>query len=200
LTQSLYHRKPNQVKIPIIPIIPIIHDHHRFKKYFEYFPNRHEELFGWKIFQDIADHFVRNGIAVLLYDDRGMGGSGGNVFDGTTADFATDAPADLKYLQSRSDINPKQIGLCGHSEGGIVAPLAASRSDEVAFIICISGTGHTGEQIILAQSELIAKANHLFQKAATGSPSEYAKLPGEFVPGFLDSMTGWILRHVDAVK
>ncbi|MBN1222246.1 MAG: alpha/beta hydrolase, partial [Candidatus Aminicenantes bacterium] len=72
--------------------------------------NRYEELFGWKIFQDIADHFTRNGIAVLLYDDRGMGGSGGNVSDATTADFATDALAALKYLQSRSDINPKQIG------------------------------------------------------------------------------------------
>jgi len=121
--------------------------------------NRYEELFGWKIFMDIADHFTRNGIAVLLYDDRGMGGSGGNVFEATTEDFATDALAALKYLQSRSDINLKQIGLCGHSEGGIIAPLAASKSDEVAFIICMSGTGHTGREIVLAQSELIARAN-----------------------------------------
>jgi len=298
--------------------------------------NRYEELFGWKIFQDIADHFTRNGIAVLLYDDRGMGGSSSNVMESTTADFATDALAAVKYLQSRGDINPKQIGLCGHSEGGIIAPLAASKSDDVAFIICMSGTGHTGQEIILIQSELIAranetpedkikksledskkiyelidkgesvenlegifeemaaeqleamdeeqkksvsdpkkflkstkeglmkqfssewflyflsydpvpalknvkcptlllygeldlqvpaemshksmvaaleeggnkdfkakifpKANHLFQEATTGSPSEYAKLPKEFVPGFLELMTDWMLERVTVVK
>ncbi|MFC2163755.1 alpha/beta hydrolase family protein [Acidobacteriota bacterium] len=298
--------------------------------------NRYEELFGWKIFQDIADHFTRHGIAVLLYDDRGMGGSSSNVFESTTADFATDALAAVKYLQSRGDINPKQIGLCGHSEGGIIAPLAASQSDDVAFIICMSGTGHTGQEIVLAQSELIAranetpedeikknldnstkifdlldkgessenlegiieemaaeqfeamteeqkkdvsdpekflksqkeglmkqftsewfiyflsydplpalknvkcpalllygeldlqvpaemsrkamvaaieeggnkdfkaktfpKANHLFQEATTGSPSEYTKLPKEFVPGFLELMTDWMVERVTVVK
>ncbi len=298
--------------------------------------NRYEELFGWKVFQGIADHFTRRGIAVLLYDDRGVGGSGGNVFDVTTEDFATDALAALKYLQSRSDINPRQIGLCGHSEGGIVAPFAAAKSDEVAFIICISGTGVPGKDILLKQTELIArangepeekikqsvnnietiislikegrgeeeikkkigeiveiqiaamteeqkkgikdleafrasmvdelyrqfggpwfqfflkldpspilekvkcpvlltfgeldlqvpaewskeamvkalerggnkdfkarifpKANHLYQAAKTGSPSEYMSLAKEFVPGFLEFMSGWILERVDVVK
>lgn len=118
-----------------------------------------ETFFGWKVFQDIADHFVRNGLAVLLYDDRGMGGSSGNVWESTTADFATDALAAVKYLQSRRDINPKQIGLCGYSEGGIVAPLAASQSDDVAFIILMSGSGHKGREVLLVQGELIARAN-----------------------------------------
>ena len=298
--------------------------------------NRYEELFGWKVFQGIADHFTRNGIAVLLYDDRGMGGSGGNVFDVTTEDFATDALAALGYLQSRGDINPREIGLCGHSEGGIVAPFAAAKSSEVAFIICISGTGVPGKDILLKQTELIArangepeekiresvnnietiislinesrgeeeikkkigeiveiqiaamteeqkkgvkdleefrkgmvdelhkqfagpwfqfflkldpapilekvkcpvlltfgeldlqvpaewskeamvkalerggnknfqarifpKANHLYQAAETGSPSEYTGLPKEFVPGFLEFMSGWILERVNVVK
>ncbi len=298
--------------------------------------NRYEELFGWKIFQDIADHFTRNGIAVLLYDDRGMGGSSSNVFESTTADFATDVLAAVKFLQARSDINPNQIGLCGHSEGGIIAPISAAKSKDVAFIILMSGTGHTGREIILIQSELIAranetpedkikksledskkiydsldrgesvenlegifeemaaeqleamdeeqkksvsdpekflkstkeglmkqftsewfqffltydpvptlkkvkcptlllygeldlqvpaemshksmvaalkeggnkdfkakifpKANHLFQEATTGSPSEYAKLPKKFVPGFLELMTNWMLERVTVVK
>lgn len=297
--------------------------------------NRDEELFGWKIFRDIADHLTRNGIAVLRYDDRGVGGSTGNVFDATSADFARDVLAAVQSLQARSDINPNQVGLCGHSEGGIVAPLSASQSKDVAFIICISGTGIIGKEILLTQMELIAradgtpekeiqsnmegvksamglikkgadeekvksvfmdiarkqleyldeeqkkdiedvdvylknqiegmykqfsspwfeffleydpaptlekvtcpvlllfgeldlqvpaemnnkamvkslrkggnkdftakifpKANHLFQSAKTGSPSKYAKLPKEFVPGFLDFISDWIKKRVDIV-
>ncbi len=121
--------------------------------------NRDEELFGMKPFKIIADHFTRNGIAVLRYDDRGVGGSTGQNDQSTTADFAKDALAAIHFLQTRSDINPKQVGLCGHSEGGIVAPLAASQSADVAFVICIAGTGVDGETIILKQSELIMRAN-----------------------------------------
>ena len=121
--------------------------------------NRDEELFGFKPFKIIADHLTRNGIAVLRYDDRGVGGSTGSTSQSTTADFAKDALAAIHFLQSRSDINPKQIGLCGHSEGGIVAPLAASQSSDVAFIVCIAGTGVDGATIILAQEELIMRAD-----------------------------------------
>jgi len=298
--------------------------------------NRDEELFGFKPFKIIADYFTRNGIAVLRYDDRGVGGSSGNTSQSTTRDFASDALAALRYLQTRPDINPRQIGLCGHSEGGIVAPLAASRSKDVAFIILISGPALDGERILLAQAELIMradsasekeikdalalnkriydvvregknpdefraeleqtirneindmkperrqaikdpdayvnarveamvkqvetpwfryfltydpaqalerahcpvlalfgerdlqvpaemdktamekalrkgenkdftlkilpKANHLFLTAVTGSPSEYASMKKEFVPGFLETMTSWILKHVTIVK
>ena len=121
--------------------------------------NRDEELFGFKPFKVIADYFTRHGIAVLRYDDRGVGGSSGSTSESTTSDFATDVLAALKYLQTRPDINPKQIGLCGHSEGGIVAPLAASRSENVAFIILMAGPALNGEQIILAQTELIMRAD-----------------------------------------
>jgi dienelactone hydrolase len=121
--------------------------------------NRDEELFGFKPFKIIADHFTRNGITVLRYDDRGVGGSGGNTLQSTTADFAKDALAAIHFLQSRSDINPKQIGLCGHSEGGIVAPLAASQSTDVVFIICIAGTGVDGRTLLLAQEEAIMHAD-----------------------------------------
>ncbi|UCC39802.1 MAG: alpha/beta fold hydrolase [Candidatus Aminicenantes bacterium] len=297
--------------------------------------NRDEELFGWKIFRDIADHLTRNDIAVLRYDDRGVGGSTGNVFDATSEDFAADVLSAVKFLRARSDINPSRVGLCGHSEGGIVAPLSASQSKDVAFIICLSGTGIIGKEVLLTQMELIAradgtpeqetkkyiedvrtalemikkepdedkvksvfmdivskqletmteeqkkdiedvdaylknqvegmykqfsspwfeffleydpaptlekvacsvlllfgeldlqvpaemnnkamvkalrkggnkdftakifpKANHLFQSAKTGSPSKYAKLPKEFVPGFLDYITDWIKKRVDIV-
>lgn len=120
--------------------------------------NRDEELFGFKPFKIIADFFTRNGIAVLRYDDRGVGGSTGNTNQSTSEDFAGDVLAGIKFLQGRSDINSKQIGLMGHSEGGLVAPMAASRSKDVAFIVLMSGPGVSGEKILLAQGELITRA------------------------------------------
>ncbi len=121
--------------------------------------NRDEEIFGFKPFKMIADHFTRRGIAVLRYDDRGVGGSTGSIGLSTTSDFANDVIEAVKFLESRNDINPRQIGLCGHSEGGIVAPLAASRCKDIAFIILISGTAVDGMTILLSQAELIARAN-----------------------------------------
>jgi pimeloyl-ACP methyl ester carboxylesterase len=123
--------------------------------------NRDEELFGFKPFKIIADYLTRNGIAVLRYDDRGVGGSTGeSVSHYTSEDFAGDVIEAVKFLQTRTDINPGQIGLMGHSEGGIIAPLAASKSKDIAFIILMAGTGVTGIDIIQKQSELILKAEN----------------------------------------
>ncbi len=126
--------------------------------------NRDEELFGMKPFRVIADHFTRKGIAVLRYDDRGVGGSTGDISESTTIDFADDVLSAVQFLKNRNDINFEQIGMCGHSEGGIVAPAAAVKSDDVAFIILIAGTGRTGEDIIHAQSELISRASGLSEE------------------------------------
>ncbi len=120
--------------------------------------NRDEELFGFKPFRIIADHLTRNGIAVLRYDDRGVGGSTGSVSLATTEDFAGDVLSAVSFLRERPDIDAARIGLIGHSEGAIVAPLAASRSDDVAFVVLLAGTAVTGEEILYAQGELIARA------------------------------------------
>ena len=299
--------------------------------------NRDEELFDFKPFKIIADYLTRNGIAVLRYDDRGVGGSTGeSVSHYTTEEFAADVLEAVKFLKKRSDINAEQIGLIGHSEGGIVAPIAAVESKDVAFIVLIAGTGVKGIDIIKEQSALIMKAentpedeikenielqdklykvlesngdmevlrkelekavlksyddlpeeqkktitdkdeyvksmvdlqikqfespwmkyfllynpaltlekvtcpvlmlfgeldlqvppsqnnepmekalekggnkdfktvvlpkaNHLFQSAITGSPSEYANLPKEFLPGFLDTIKDWITERVTVVE
>jgi uncharacterized protein len=123
--------------------------------------NRDEELFGFKPFRIIADHLTRNGIAVLRYDDRSTGKSTGkSITESTTEDFAYDVIEAVKYLQTRNDINPRQIGLIGHSEGGIVGPLAVSKFDKIAFVVCIAGTGVNGEEIILEQTKLIQRANN----------------------------------------
>ncbi len=120
--------------------------------------NRNEELMGHKPFWIIADYLTRKGIAVLRYDDRGVGKSEGDYASATSADLATDAEAAFKYLKSNSKINSEAIGLAGHSEGGLIAPLVASTNREIAFIISLAGPGIRGEQIILQQGADISKA------------------------------------------
>jgi len=122
--------------------------------------NRDEEIVGFKIFGIIADHLTRNGIAVLRYDDRGVGESKGkSVSESTTEEFSGDVIEAVKYLRTRTDINTSQIGLMGHSEGGIIAPMCAVKDKNIAFIILMAGTGVSGKEIILEQSKLIQKAN-----------------------------------------
>lgn len=126
--------------------------------------NRDEEIFDFKIFGIIADHLTRNGIAVLRCDDRGVGESTGDFTKATSKDFATDIEAGINYLKTRKDINPKRIGLAGHSEGGIIAPMISARNTDVAFNVLIAGTGVNGEEIMLSQSAAISKANGMDEK------------------------------------
>ena len=113
--------------------------------------NRDEEVGKHKPFWIIADYLTRNGIAVLRFDDRGAGGSTGNFSLSTTGDFADDALEAIKYLQSRHEINPSNIGIIGHSEGGTVASIAASESPEVAFIVSMAGAFENFEDVVLDQ-------------------------------------------------
>ena len=120
--------------------------------------NREEELMGHKPFLVLADYLTRQGIAVLRYDDRGVGKSTGDFSGATTEDFTSDVQAAISYLQTRREI--KSIGLIGHSEGGIIAPIVASRNpSQVKFIVLLAGTGLPGKDIILIQNQLISKAN-----------------------------------------
>lgn len=120
--------------------------------------DRDENVAGHRPFLVLADHLTRKGIAVLRYDKRGIGKSTGKYDQATTEDFASDATAALDYLKSRKEINSKRIGLIGHSEGGLIAPMIASRSSDVAWIVLLAAPGLKGEQIMLLQSELILKA------------------------------------------
>jgi len=121
--------------------------------------NRDEELLGHKPFLILADHLTRNGFAVLRYDDRGVAQSGGSFKTATSADFATDARAAIEYLKSRKEIDAKKIGFIGHSEGGLIAPMVAAETEDVAFIVMLGGPGIRGDKIILLQQELIAKVS-----------------------------------------
>jgi pimeloyl-ACP methyl ester carboxylesterase len=120
--------------------------------------DRDETILGHKPFLVIADALTRRGIAVLRVDDRGVGGSTGDPLVATTQDFAGDVLAGIAYLKTRKEIDPKAIGLVGHSEGGIIAPMVASKSDDVAFIVLLAGTGMNGADILKAQTRLIFQA------------------------------------------
>src|SRR5690606_26675246 len=117
------------------------------------------KLLVHKPFFVLSYYLTRNGIAVLRYDDRGVEQSKGDFTMATSADFATDVESAISYLKTRKEINIKKIGLIGHSEGGLIAPMVASTSKDVAFIVLLAGTGIQGDQILLLQQKLIGKAS-----------------------------------------
>lgn len=121
--------------------------------------NRNEELLGHKPFLVLADYLTQNGIAVLRYDDRGIGNSTTDFSSATTLDFVGDALSAVEFLKSKDILNKNQIGIIGHSEGGLIAPLAAVQTDDVAFIIMMAGPGLRGKEILILQTELILRAN-----------------------------------------
>lgn len=120
--------------------------------------NRDEEIMGHKPFLVIADYLTRNGIAVLRFDDRGTGQSEGKFQTATGADFAVDAEAALKYLQSRKEVDPQKTGLLGHSEGGTIAFSVAAKKNGAAFIVSLAGAGIKGDSLMLKQAEAITKS------------------------------------------
>ena len=121
--------------------------------------NRNSEIMGHKPFLVIADHLTRNGIAVLRYDDRGTAQSTGDFRTATTADLASDTESAIAYLKSRKEINSKKIGIIGHSEGGIIAPMVAARSKDVGFIVMLAGSGIRGDKVLLIQEEIAYRAS-----------------------------------------
>lgn len=121
--------------------------------------DRNSNFFEHKPFWVIADYLARLGIAVLRYDDRGIGGSTNSETEATTADLAGDVIAAVTFLMDRPDIDPNRIGLIGHSEGGIIAPMVATEIDDIALIVLLAGPGVPGSKILLDQNEDIFRAN-----------------------------------------
>lgn len=121
--------------------------------------NRDEELMGHKPFLVLSDFLTRNGIGVLRYDDRGSYASKGNFAKATTNDFATDVAAAISYLKTRKEIDTKYIGLIGHSEGAIIAPIVAANDKSIRFIVMMAGTAISGGDLLLLQQEAIGRAS-----------------------------------------
>lgn len=121
--------------------------------------DRDETVFGHKPFLVLADALTRRGLAVLRVDDRGVGGSTGPMAEATTADFANDARAGVAWLAGRSDIAPNGIGLIGHSEGGVIAPLVAGSDPRVAWVVLIAGPAVSGADVLTEQSRRFQQAS-----------------------------------------
>ncbi len=122
---------------------------------------------GYRPFREIADTLTRQGIAVLRYDDRGVGGSSaGDLASATSVDFADDAEAALRFLQTRPDIDSQQIGYLGHSEGGILAAMVAARNPDVAFVISMAGSAVSGYETVAKQVARLALASGKSQAEA----------------------------------
>jgi pimeloyl-ACP methyl ester carboxylesterase len=125
--------------------------------------NRDSEIFGFKPFKLLADFFNQNGYAVLRYDDRGMGKSTGkSVNESTTQDLAEDARQAFLLLSARNDI--QRVGMLGHSEGGVVVPIVASKESDVAFLILMAGFGVKGVELSNAQQAAILRSSGMSEE------------------------------------
>jgi len=136
--------------------------------------DRDESIMGHKPFLVLADHLTRQGIAVLRYDDRGIAKSTGDFQAATSKDFADDTAGAVAYLKARKDV--RKIGLIGHSEGGMIAPMVAAECADVAFIVLLAGPGTPGEVIVVAQGQLLVKAMGGGEKAMARQKTIQQKL------------------------
>jgi pimeloyl-ACP methyl ester carboxylesterase len=119
--------------------------------------DRDESILGHKPFLVLADSLTRRGIAVLRYDDRGVGKSTGDHAKATTADFADDARAGIAFLKGHDRIDPERVGLIGHSEGGIIGAMLGA-SKEVSFLVLLAGSALPGAEVLYGQGQALVKA------------------------------------------
>ena len=121
--------------------------------------DRDETLFDHKPFAVIADYLTRRGFVVLRVDDRGIGKTTGIFSEATTMDFAKDLEAGLDFLEKQPMVNKNKIGLIGHSEGGMIAPIVADERKEIKFIILLAGPGIPIIDLMQQQMEAVSISN-----------------------------------------
>lgn len=138
--------------------------------------NRDEELMNHRPFWVIADYLSRRGIAVLRYDDRGMGGSTGEVLNATSLNFSYDAEAAFDFLRNRKEISASQVGILGHSEGGIINFMVAARRPEVAFLVSLAGPAVNGIEVLKEQQKAILRASGMTEEAVQFSSNANAQM------------------------
>jgi pimeloyl-ACP methyl ester carboxylesterase len=167
--------------------------------------NRDEKIAGHKPFLVLADHLTRAGIAVLRYDDRGVGGSTGNFATATTADFTADALGAVAYLASHPEIDSTKIGIIGHSEGGTVAFMAAAENPEVTFIVSLAGMAVRGDSLLVHQNRDIMLAQGLPELAVVTYCEALARVfttlethPHDYITQNIDRLAKELLSEEDA--
>ena len=164
--------------------------------------DRDEQIFGHRPFWVIADYLTRRGVAVLRYDDRGTGKSTGDLSKATSVDLASDALSAVEFLKSRKDINHKKIGLAGHSEGAILAPMVANQSRDVAFVILLAGPGMTGEKLLYLQGAAVIRAQGIDETTVVKNETIQHKIFSVVMAEKDDAAAGKKLRDIlnDAMK
>ena len=135
--------------------------------------DRNETIFEHRPFWVLADHLTKKGFVVIRFDDRGVAESTGDLVNSTSADFANDVEVVMAWAKDQSKVDARKIVLLGHSEGGLIAPMVAIRSDDVAGIILMAGPGVPGSQIVMNQTRKIA--------AAAGMPENILKMQDEML-------------------
>ncbi len=143
--------------------------------------DRDETIFGHKSFAVIADYLTNRGIAVLRVDDRGMGKTTGDLTKATSADFANDVEAELQYLKTSKEADPKKMGMIGHSEGGLIASIVAARNPDINFVIMLAGPGVKGSEILVKQTHDIYIANGVPVDATDAYCVIFKKILEEFM-------------------
>lgn len=157
--------------------------------------NRDEEILGHKPFLLLADHLTRNGIAVLRYDDRGYGASGGDYASASLQDFASDAVGALEYLKGRPEVDAAKIGLLGHSEGGCITYLIAGSRDDVAYIVSMAGPALLGADCLREQRRSLAEAMGVSESALQENErlvEKMVELADQYTPEYIND-------HVDSL-
>ena len=129
--------------------------------------DRNSAIFGHRPFLVLADYLTRKGIAVLRFDDRGIGASTGDFKGATTKDFADDVRGALDFLTNHPSVADANIGLIGHSEGGLVAPMVAAGTGDVDLVVLIAAPGVPGDELLLTQSRALAKFAMRAQRGLT---------------------------------
>ncbi|MBL0267748.1 MAG: alpha/beta fold hydrolase [Chitinophagaceae bacterium] len=138
--------------------------------------NRNEELMGHQPFAVLADYLTRRGFIVLRADDRGVAKSTG-VFDkATSRDFADDVNTHINYLLQRKEVNKKQIGLIGHSEGGMIAPMVAAERKDIAYIVLMAGPGVPCMDLLVEQNIAIYQSYGIPENAAAALRPVFKKI------------------------
>jgi len=149
------------------------------------------EMYGHKPYLVIADHLTKNGIGVLRYDERGVGESGGDFDTATISEFSDDVSSAITYLKTRKDIRKKNIGLIGHSLGGIEGPKVASERTDVSFLVLMAAPGLNGNELMLLQKAA-------FEREA-GLNTEQIKFGQKMMKGSYDIITETNLKN-EALK
>ena len=138
-------------------------------------------LQGFRPFRQLADALARRGIAVLRMDDRGTGASGGTFKGSTSADFAEDVRAGLAYLRTRPEIRADRLGVLGHSEGAVIAPMVAEKEPTLRVIVLLAGVAQP------ARSALHFQLKNLYEHDTKLTPEKRDQLIAE-IPKKIDGM------------